>query len=561
MAGNTKVIGRANTALVFGHDNNQKAVISAIVVRRAGRADSERLRYTGAVKFFDTVMEHIQDTILPIIDRILEDLGLPQVNFEISAVNLGAASTLDVGINISGFSADAAVFLAMLSEGLQVPLTDDFVATGHIASLEGDIAAVRAIPAKLEAAKADDAVRRFIYPDLEKDKSLEVLSPKEGDRSIAAIMAARDSIRTKAVGGVGELVREVFADEDVILASLKEGFFEISGTLDKSSNPVSDAVHFLADNNERRFWNVLEQHFLQGECEKGNGLLAAYAQFFVARQSYPADLGVGLYQLVCSLPPALRRLKIKFPILDTGMCIELSQFATRSDHGDVLKLFDAAHTRNMWQRTKPYPSTEPTETETPDFDCIVFDAVTSQINEQALAHEFGIPIDSARGAYVLDSSTIISYDEFMDTLEAFYIHVLRYVSSGTEQSLDVAKARPETIALLERAFHGKGGAEAAFARARDGIQGGMRSILDGFTEQYKAEKQVAYVQRVFKDAIASMDWDARVRFMSGAMKRLGPFLPSELRNEPPERFVRSYEAIVRAYVESIDGVGRLLRTL
>jgi hypothetical protein len=154
-----------------------------------------------------------------------------------------------------------------------------------------------------------------------------------------------------------------------------------------------------------------------------------------------------------------------------------------------------------------------------------------------------------------------SHDEFTGTLEAFYIHLLRYVNAGTEQSIDVAKARSETIAMLERAFRSKGGVEAAFARARDGTQGGMRFILDVFTEQYKAENQVAYIQRVFKDTIDSMDWDARVRFMSGAVKRLGPFLPCELRNEPSERFVRNYEAMVRAYVESIDSVGRLLRTL
>ena len=89
----------------------------------------------------------------------------------------------------------------------------------------------------------------------------------------------------------------------------------------------------------------------------------------------------------------------------------------------------------------------------------------------------------------------------------------------------------------------------------------MRSVLDTLTEQYKAEKQAAYIQRVFKDAIATMDWDERVRFMRGAMKRLGPFLPPELRDQRPERFVRSYETIVRAYVKSLDKVSQLLRSM
>jgi hypothetical protein len=557
---NIQVIGRAKTALVFGRGDNQRAVMSAIVVRKTP-AGSKRLCQAGSVKFADSTMYHIQDTILPITDRILRELGLPQANFEISAANLGVASTLDVGINISGFSADAAIFVAMLSAGLRMPLIDDFAATGHIASLDGDITAVKAIPAKLEAVETDKTIRCFIYPDLEEDGSLKALSPKERGRSIAAIMAARESIHTKAIMGVGELVMEVFAEEDVILASLREGFFEISGTRSKSDNPVSDAISFLANNSQRRFWDVLGQHFLKGECGKGKELLEAFVLFFVARQKYPKDLGGKLYQLVCSLPPAVRRLKMDFPILDTGVCIELSQFATKSEHGDVLRLFEASHAKYAGQVIRRCADEEPPIAEGGDFDCMAFDTVTARINEQALAQDFGIPIDSARGAYALDSSVINSHDEFIGTLEAFYIHLLRYASSETGLSIDVASARSEAIALLERAFHGKGGVEAAFARARDGTQGGMRSILDVFTEQYKAERQVAYIRLVFKDTIDSMDWDARVRFMSGAMKRLGPFLPCELRNEHPERFIRNYEAIVRAYVESVDSVGRLLRTL
>ena len=221
----THVIGRAKTVLVF---NSTKAVISEILAHgMKQQASGKRLCFCGTVKFSDPVRKHIRHTLLPIIDRILEKLKLPQKNFEVSAVNLGAASALDVGVTVSGLSADVPVFIAILSQALRVSISDDFVATGHIASVEGDIGAVKGIPAKVEAAKADDSIRRFIYPNLEKDESLKVLSPNERERSIDSIMAARDSICTQAVGGIGQLVREVFTEESIVLAGLREDFFGI----------------------------------------------------------------------------------------------------------------------------------------------------------------------------------------------------------------------------------------------------------------------------------------------------------------------------------------------
>ena len=176
MKANSQVIGRARTVLVSGRGDSQRAVISSIVARRIEpQAADKRLRFCGSVKFSDSVQEHIRDTILPIVERIVERLELSQSSFEISAVNLAAASTLDMGVKVSGLSADVAVFIALLSEALQMPLSDDFVSTGHIASVEGDISAVSGIPAKLEAAKNDPTIKRFIYGDLEKDKSLSVL--------------------------------------------------------------------------------------------------------------------------------------------------------------------------------------------------------------------------------------------------------------------------------------------------------------------------------------------------------------------------------------------------
>ena len=553
-------IGRANTVLVFGSGDSRAGVISAVVARRANLPGKRRLCFGGSGKFSRSVMSHVRRTILPVVDRILEGLRLEQRDFEISAVNLGAASSLDVGVNISGFSADTSLFLAMLSEGLQVPLGGDFVSTGHIASSEGDISAVQAMPAKVHCAETDDSIRLFLHPDLEKDKSMKVLSPKQRDRAIDAIMAARDSVRSKGVANISELIVEVFSEEAIVLASLREGFYELPATPNEISNPIENAVSFFTDNNETRFWKTLRWYFSSGDCDVGKELLQAFAQFHILRQLYPESFGARLFELICSLPPVVRRLKMNFPILNTSLCIKLSQFAHEPDYTDVLRLFDTAHGKNVRQETENRTVPEESTRESSDSDCIVFDTVASQINEQSLAQEVGIPIDSARSSFILDSSTIKTKEQFLDTLQAFYIHLQHHISPTIPQSLDVNKARAETTALLEKAFANQGGDRAAYAKAEDGIQGGMRSVLDAVTEEYKAEKQAAHIQRIFKDAVNVMDWNEQVRFVHGAMKRLEPFLPPDLRNQPPERFTGNYETIVKAYVKSFDKVNQLLRT-
>ena len=265
-----------------------------------------------------------------------------------------------------------------------------------------------------------------------------------------------------------------------------------------------------------------------------------------------------MFQLLRSLPPAIRRLKIEFPILDTGLCVQLVQFAGAIDYTDICVLFEAAHGRHIEEKQKIRVAPLP---EVSDTDCTAFDAVVAEINEQALAKECGISIDSARGSYILDSSTVASYDQFLDSLEAFYIHMCRHMKPEPVSAIDMKIARAEATDLVQRAFNKEGGIEAAFAGARVGIDGGMRSVLDRLTEQLKYEMQTKHVQKILEEALDPLDWEDRVNFMRGALKRFSPFLSPDIRDQPPESFARHYGPIVKAYIKSLDSINRVLRTM
>ena len=134
-------------------------------------------------------------------------------------------------------------------------------------------------------------------------------------------------------------------------------------------------------------------------------------------------------------------------------------------------------------------------------------------------------------------------------------------TESVPQSINNEIVAAEALALLERAFRDKGGVDGAQAEARHGINGGMRFILDVMTEQYKAEQQTKRVSRVFKAALDPLDWNARVQFMATFLERLGPHLPPEILAQPPARFARHYEPILKTYVQSLDRVRQLLHNL
>ena len=552
-------IGRARTVLVLGQGDAARAAVSVVVARARRTAACGRLNLRGPAVFEEQAATHLRATVLAVVNQILDGLGLAKQSFDVSVVNLGAASAADLGLSISGFSADTAVALAMLSAALKMPLPQDVVTTGHIASPDGDIRPVRSIPAKLEAALQVPEIRAFVHPALDEDNSMQALSPAEKERIAEAVVNAKGRLRLAAVGHVTELLQATVMEEAVVLASLRRGFFEPAGRTAPRGCLIDDAVRFLSDGNDGRFWRVLEAHLLEGRCAEAQALLLTRCHCQVRRRRYPGGFGGRLLQLVRSLPPATRRLKTSFPLLAMGHCLEVCRFAGQADHEDVQRLLDAAQGRGMTRERPAAPAPASDSQASADANAAV-DAVLSEISAQMLTETIGLPIDAARAAYVMDGVLVESLDAYHDTMAAFYLHLLRHTGAMPATS-DNQAALAEALALVEGAFANKGGADAALAEARDGTRGGMRSVLDAMTERYEAEQQVKHVERVLKEALDPQDWSAREAFMAALLSRIGPQLPPEIRAEPPGRYARHYDSIVPAYVRSVDQVRQLFRTL
>jgi len=239
-------------------------------------------------------------------------------------------------------------------------------------------------------------------------------------------------------------------------------------------------------------------------------------------------------------------------------CLDLARFSGKDDHEDVAILFDAAPGKSIARKAEERKSSVGITNSTEASAAV--DTVLDMISADSLSRKFGLPIDAARAAYAIGEVVLESYEDFLDTVTAFYLHLIRHTNSITAP-VDMDEAASEAYDLLDRAFRNKGGADVAWAEARHGTKGGLRFIIDVMTEQFKTEQQAKHVNRVFKETADPLDWKAREAFMEAFLARIESHLPEEIRNQPAERYTRHYEPIVRIYVQSMDQVREKLRNL
>lgn len=559
---NPPVIGRAKTILIYDDSGTRPIGIVSEIVARLNSTDEEgHLIFKGSVRFKKHIKNHIETVVLPLVDRIIKGLDLPMINYEASVVNIGATASSVGGFEIGGFSADLPVFLALLSSSLNAGLRQDIASTGHIASLDGDIAPVKGIPAKLDAALSFPGITGAVIPDLDKDMSLKVLTPIEYQASKESLLAHKGDKKIHQISDVYDAVKIFMTDESIVIGSLRAGFFDGKGAGPAGSpgNPVSRTIFLLSSGNKERFWETLEQFLLNRYFEKAKLLLREYAGYFIQNGRYPENAGETLFRLVLSLPPLAQRLDDLFPLIPADLCVKLSQHAkSAADYEDVRRLHNAAFgegLRNPSRSVEASPSSIP-----PADEEEILERILSEICEETLAEKFGLPLDSARLCYLTESVIVKDSFEFNESITAFYTHIFRHTGSPAGQMKKDAVSS-DAFDLVENAFSQKGGYKAALYEGVNGINGGMRLVFDAMTDRLKLDRNGKHINAVFKKTVDALDQDKEVRLMKVFMERIGPELPADLRDLPPERLVSHWDEIIRLFVESMSKVKDLLKRL
>ena len=188
-------------------------------------------------------------------------------------------------------------------------------------------------------------------------------------------------------------------------------------------------------------------------------------------------------------------------------------------------------------------------------------SILDALDERTIAREVGIPHDETRMRYSLPRNTVSDFREFEDVI-ADYVnyHYARCVSRGGGLSRVEALGRAKEIIEQESRRH-RGDLVSAYNDAHDGIEGGMRAILDALAETLKTESVARYIREVFDRYVAPNDFEAKVEIIREFIVRCGPYLSSSIQASRPERYAHNYQELIREYVEGLKQTSSMFRRL
>ena len=545
--------GRARVVLASANDD--AAAVTTILVEPRTSSPENRIRFAGDVTVAEATASHVREGILPIMDTLCSGLGIPPQLFTIRVFGLAAATAKDVPLQLSGYSADLPMLLAMISCVLGFPLPLDVLATGHVASPAGDITMVRSLPEKIAAAVADPDIHMFLYPSLAQDHSLPMLAPMEKNRIEDALVRASELIRVVPVRTVLDAMKLVFDEGAIALASLDHGFWDIA--YDEKAGILDAVVRYFAEGNEGRFWRALEEDLSRGHEKVARKRLRTLIAIYAKRRAYPSGIGARLHSLLASLPPSKRRARAMSPLISLSDCTRASRHAKEADHGDVVLLHEASLGKLPAASSLTGRVIDPGAASTGN---AAADMILYELSGEHLAATVGTPIDEARERFELVSAQVGSYDEFLEIMSSFYARL--ECGSGATANWNPDHLLGGTLALLERAFAREGGIAAACTEARQPTRlGGCRHVLNVVTDQYKAEALDKRVLLKLNTAIDPLKYEEKVALIETLLARLRPLLPREVADKPAEYYAKEWETLARAYAHSLDAVTAVLRRL
>jgi hypothetical protein len=188
-------------------------------------------------------------------------------------------------------------------------------------------------------------------------------------------------------------------------------------------------------------------------------------------------------------------------------------------------------------------------------------AILAALDEREIARRVGLPHDEARMRYRLERNTVDTFDDFADRVGEYYAyHFAACIGNGARLSRSEAVGRAKE--LLDGQYRRRhGDVLTAFNDAHEGLNGGMRGILDTIAEGLKYESAERYIREVFDRHIAPNAWEAKVEIIRQFIRQCGANLSSSIRADQPERYAQNYQMLIQAYVNGLRETSSILRRL
>ncbi|MBK7105927.1 MAG: hypothetical protein IPH62_11650 [Ignavibacteriae bacterium] len=545
-------IGRVNTVLVA---NEGKAIITSIIAGIIETNLSERIKFTGLVEFDPKIQNHIIQIIIPHLDDIFQKFGIEKQTYLLSVKNISATSSSDTEFAINGYSADAPIFLALLSASLKLKIDNQTVITGHISSEKGDISQVKGLSEKLEAVVIENKYNNFIYPAMDGDNSLKILKPKEYDTSNSKLRKERTNINLIEIKNTFELIQNAVTIESIVNSSLDMNYFEKQKIMGEG---YSDQIfNYLVEENNKRFWKVIEELILTKKINQVHHLINKYLDYFINNKKYPNNFGIQLNKIIRSLPLSIKKMAKLFPIVPKSKYLELIQYANENEYEDITKLheiafYDKIKTNSLVNNLDENWTKEKREKQ-------IIDYILEKINPYNIDTNLLSKIDEARAKYTLDKNQVETYEELIETISSFYLFVLKEINNSN-MNIDEEKIQIEALNLFRKTYKYKHEYQQAIINALNGFEGGIRTILDDITRYIKTDTKENYVNAVINE-IDPTNYEIKKSLIQEIMNREKGDLKINKELLIPDKYIDDYIEIIRTYSQSKEQLNKIFARL
>ena len=192
---------------------------------------------------------------------------------------------------------------------------------------------------------------------------------------------------------------------------------------------------------------------------------------------------------------------------------------------------------------------------------VSYDSLARALDEREIAKRVAIPHDEVRARYALRSNLVSMFDEFTEGITDYYTyHYTTCVAPGAR--LSRSDAASEAKQLLESQLRrNEGDINTYFVRARDGLDGGMRVVIDTLAEGLKARAVNNYVRDVFDRHVGPESWEDKVELIRQFIRSCRSNLSSSIQEDQPERYAHNYQALVNEYTHSLQRTSAMFRRL
>jgi hypothetical protein len=131
------------------------------------------------------------------------------------------------------------------------------------------------------------------------------------------------------------------------------------------------------------------------------------------------------------------------------------------------------------------------------------DELRQALDARTITRKIGVTHDEARLRYFLDSNTVDTLEEFARVLGEYFVHHFAFCTAP-EGRLPLPEVAGRVKEILNHEYQrGNNVVIAAYRDARDGVHGGLLTILDRIAEALKKEAIELYVRETIERHVAS----------------------------------------------------------